>query len=89
MDKRDEPFDVTALILSLHMPDITPDFEALHYRIGAAKAAGSLSDELLQECREVECIVCGAIVCPHGDLLHFHHDGCPSCTFEEDRGPSI
>lgn len=21
----------------------------------------------------------GAPDCPHGDPLHFHHDGCPSC----------
>lgn len=89
MGKRVEPLDVTDLIISLHTPDITPEFEALHDRIGAAKAEGSLSDALLQECREGECIVCGAIVCPHGDLLHFHHDGCPSCSLSEDGAPSI
>jgi len=28
---------------------------------------------------ETECIDCGAIDCPHGDPMHYHHDGCPSC----------
>lgn len=70
---------VRDLILGLHAPERTPEFEALHERIQAAKAAGALTDELLRECQECECIVCGAIVCPHHEPLHFHHDGCPAC----------
>jgi len=30
-----------------------------------------------------ECILCGEEDCPHGDPLHYHHDGCPAC---ESRG---
>lgn len=67
------------LILSLYAPLITPEFEALHERIESAKANGSLTDELLAQCGDPECIVCGAIVCPHQEPLHFHHDGCPAC----------
>lgn len=73
--------DVTQLILSLHSPELTPEFVALHERIEAAKKAGALTDELLNECNADggECIVCGMLVCPHGEPLHFHHDGCPAC----------
>lgn len=38
-------------------------------------------DALLNQCTEGggECSECAKIICPHGDDLHFHHDGCPSC----------
>jgi hypothetical protein len=29
---------------------------------------------------EVLCDSCAVVFCPHGDNLHFHHDGCPSCV---------
>ncbi len=29
-----------------------------------------------------ECMKHGAKDCPHGEPLHFHHDGCPVCTKE-------
>ena len=75
----DERLNVRDLILSLHAPEITPEFEALHERIEAAKADGTLNDELLNQCTNPECIVCGEIVCPYMEPLHFHHDGCPAC----------
>jgi hypothetical protein len=28
---------------------------------------------------KTECIGCGARDCPHGEPLHYHHDGCPAC----------
>lgn len=28
---------------------------------------------------EVLCAVCARVFCPHGEPLHFHHDGCPAC----------
>jgi hypothetical protein len=34
---------------------------------------------LLAHCPGPECFTCGEAVCPHGEPLHFHHDGCPSC----------
>lgn len=74
-----DPMNMRELILSLHAPDWTPEFEALHKSIEGAKADGSLTDELLNQCANPECIVCGAIVCPHHEPLHFHHDGCPAC----------
>lgn len=76
---------VNDLILAMHAPKMTPEFEELHKRIAAAKTAGTLTDELLNECTADfgECIVCGSIVCPHGEPLHFHHDGCPACYFDE------
>jgi len=81
--------NVTNIVLALHAPEITPEFNVLHERILAAKEAGALTDELLNECNSDygECIVCGSIVCPHGEPLHFHHDGCPACDspFNEMR----
>jgi hypothetical protein len=68
--------NVRDLILALYAPDITPEFEALHERIRA-------DHSLVDECKEPECIVCGSIICPHGEPLHFHHDGCPVCSYEE------
>lgn len=38
---------------------------------------------LLNECEDPECMDCGRAVCPHAEPLHFHHDGCPACYFEE------
>lgn len=37
-------------------------------------------DEALALCKDAECGECARIVCPSGDPLHFHHDGCPSCS---------
>lgn len=70
---------VRELILALHTPVITPEFEALHTAIEAAMKDGTITDAQLALCTEPECIFCGAIVCPHGEPLHFHHDGCPAC----------
>jgi len=36
-------------------------------------------DKLLAHCGDPECHECGEAVCPHGEPLHFHHDGCPAC----------
>jgi hypothetical protein len=35
--------------------------------------------KLLDHCPDAECMKCGEIMCPHGEALHFHHDGCPQC----------
>lgn len=37
-------------------------------------------DALLNHCPDMECGECSKIVCPHGEPLHFHHDGCPACS---------
>ena len=49
-------------------------------------------DELLNACpARVECCdQCAEIFCPYGELLHFHHDGCPCCSmrpvaYSDDR----
>jgi hypothetical protein len=33
-----------------------------------------------------ECCACGARDCPHGEPLHYHHDGCPACYFDTPEG---
>lgn len=40
-------------------------------------------NRLINHCDIPECGVCGEIDCPHGDSLHFHHDGCPSCVLAD------
>lgn len=40
-------------------------------------------DALLNHCEDGECVTCGQIICAHGDGMHFHHDGCPSCAQDE------
>jgi hypothetical protein len=39
----------------------------------------AMVDKLLAHCPDGECFTCGEAVCPHGEPLHFHHDGCPAC----------
>ena len=36
--------------------------------------------KLLDHCNHPECNICAEIICPHGDFMHFHHDGCPTCA---------
>lgn len=36
-------------------------------------------------CHAHECLACGERDCPHGEPLHYHHDGCPACVFDEDH----
>lgn len=33
-------------------------------------------------CQDDECLVCGLRDCPHGEPLHYHHDGCPACWLD-------
>lgn len=40
-------------------------------------------DALLAHCDDGECPTCAQIICPHGGVMHFHHDGCPSCAEHE------
>lgn len=44
-------------------------------------------DELINQCPEDhgECYTCSELCCPHNDMLHFHHDGCPSCAARESQ----
>lgn len=40
-------------------------------------------------CEDPECMPCGAKECIHGDPLHGHHDGCPSCYTTSIAGPLV
>lgn len=33
-----------------------------------------------ETCKDAECWYCGLLICPHGEPMHFHHDGCPACA---------
>jgi hypothetical protein len=41
--------------------------------------------QLLNHCDKEggECSYCSQLICPHKDPMHFHHDGCPSCSCDE------
>lgn len=41
-------------------------------------------DRLLAHCPDGGCHTCGEIICPYSEPLHFHHDGCPACSWAED-----
>lgn len=34
-------------------------------------------------CHANECLACGERDCPHGEPLHYHHDSCPACVFDQ------
>lgn len=53
----------------------------------ALKVLHGKVDALLQHCPDPECSACAAIVCPHGEPLHFHHDGCPACAEHTEHCP--
>lgn len=72
--------NVNELIFAMRAPNWTPEFTALHERLYQAQHEGTLTDALLNECTDPECLVCGLIVCPYQEPLHFHHDGCPACA---------
>lgn len=78
--------NVKEMILAMRAPEATPEFVVLHQRLQEAFARGDLieTESLFQEClrrpdSDGECIICGSIICPHGEPLHYHHDGCPAC----------
>jgi hypothetical protein len=33
------------------------------------------------ECPDPECMVCAMRDCPDHEPLHYHHDGCPCCSY--------
>jgi len=43
--------------------------------------SGHCSDKLCVDAED--CASCGVRDCPDGELLHYHHDGCPSCVIPE------
>lgn len=53
--------------------------DALEAAEARVKDLETMVDKLLNHCPEGECGECSEIVCPYGDPLHLHHDGCPSC----------
>jgi hypothetical protein len=56
---------------------------ALHEEIEQAfkeHASEARMAALMARCTQFECAACAWIVCPWHDPLHFHHDGCPSCS---------
>ncbi len=58
-------------------------FASLAYDAGRKdenEACAKKLDALLNHCPYPECNECAKIICPFGNSLHFHHDGCPACA---------
>ena len=36
-------------------------------------------------CQVEECMICGVRDCPGREPLHYHHDGCPYCYYNEEE----
>lgn len=60
---------------------LSPDAR-LHLEIAEVLRTGTEAeaDAALKRCPDGECMKCAMLVCPHGEPLHFHHDGCPACA---------
>jgi len=56
-------------------PDLKLDIEGLQ----SLADYGHSCDDEKNGGGDGECLACGARDCPHGEPLHYHHDGCPSC----------
>jgi hypothetical protein len=55
----------------------------------AALAEGVPSAEPGVPGSEVLCEACAKVFCPHGERLHFHHDGCPACGDDEPESARV
>lgn len=56
------------------------DDRAREVETNTGRSMSEVVHRLLMHCPDNECVICGTIICPHGEPLHFHHDGCPACT---------
>ena len=36
-----------------------------------------------KDCDDNECMICSVRDCPHEEVMHYHHDGCPVCYYDE------
>ena len=81
------------MIETLRSRGVPTEFELdeLHSRLNQAAVSNAGFDAIeaiFQEClarpeSDGECLLCGLILCPHHEPLHYHHDGCPACSQSE------
>lgn len=70
-----------SLELAAQNPRTTPEVQQLlRDAAGEIGRLDALANGLLNHCGDPECFTCGELVCPHGEPMHFHHDGCPVCA---------
>jgi hypothetical protein len=89
------PLFLTLLVFFFFIAGVPTEFEfdELHRRLAMAKRDGAgfaVIEALFQECcarpeSDGECMLCGIILCPHHEPMHYHHDGCPACTEKRVR----
>jgi hypothetical protein len=56
--------------------------EAWHIALDALSLPPTAAEVEAQPGSEILCPRCAHVFCPSDDPLHFHHDGCPSCSEE-------
>lgn len=66
---------------NIYLEMLGTQFDGMQAEINRLRAT---VDKLLAHCGDPECMECGAAVCPWGEPLHFHHDGCPACCQDDD-----
>jgi len=87
MYPEDPSYPTTELIEKSDFDRVTAERDALQQLLNARdEEVGVMRrqlDALLNHCEDGECVTCAAIICPVGDGMHFHHDGCPGCAEAE------
>lgn len=88
IDKRNGRPDLGVATDTQIVPDDRPYIVIAEAEFERMKA---MTDALLNHCDKDggECRVCSVIVCPHKDPLHFHHDGCPTCSQEAEAQTAL
>jgi hypothetical protein len=61
---------------------LTVKREQITFWLSEMRRLSNCIDGLLNHCPNDECLECSKIVCPEGEALHLHHDGCPACDGE-------
>lgn len=67
-----KPTDIT--IVGNVFYDLMPDVPKLHHF--EEGCTGNSATCLIDECKD-----CSVRDCPEHEPLHYHHDGCPACSF--------
>lgn len=79
MTAKDVPFERVLELAA--MADVDESRSTLAYEHGLSWYDSEKSPSApFAECSDPECAVCSVLICKHRDPLHFHHDGCPTCS---------
>lgn len=71
--------DKDAAELVAQLNDKTPYVKYLPWQIACKEMYDNHGHYNTEKCKVDECPICAMIDCPHGEPMHYHHDGCPAC----------